>query len=305
MRSKTCIVISGPTAVGKTAIAIQLAKQFETSIISADSRQCYRETTIAVAKPSFDELKEVEHYFINSHSIQDSVTAASFEQYAISHIEKIFKEKDFAIVVGGTGLYIKAFIEGLDQVPEIDPSLRASIIQQYETSGMDWLKTSVEREDPDYYATGEQDNPQRLMRALEVIRTTGRSIRSFQSGNKRVRDFRIIHIGIETPREELIKRINQRVDQMVSHGLIEEARGLYPYRHLNALQTVGYTELFEYFDNKISLEVGIELIKAHTRQYAKRQVTWFKKAGVEAFFRPEKLQEIIGFVEHKLQEPKA
>lgn len=304
MPAKTCIVVSGPTAVGKTAIAIQLAKHFATSIISADSRQCYKETTIAVAKPSVAELNEVQHYFINSHSIHDTVTAASFEQYSISRLEKIFKESDFAIVVGGTGLYIKAFIEGLDQVPKIDPSIRTNIIQEYERSGIDWLKTSVEKEDPKYFATGEQDNPQRLMRALEVVRATGKSIRSFQRGNKQVRDFQIIHISVESPREELAKRINKRVDQMVANGLLEEARNLYPYRSLNALQTVGYNELFEHFDGKISLEKAIELIKVHTRQYAKRQVTWFKKAGVHAYFPPEKIDSIIEFVEHKLQDTK-
>lgn len=305
MPSKTCIVVSGPTAVGKTAIAIQLAKHFATSIISADSRQCYKETTIAVAKPSVAELNEVQHYFINSHSIHDTVTAASFEKYATQCIEKIFAENELAILVGGTGLYIKAFLEGLDQIPEIDPSVRSSIIHEFDRRGMAWLKETVSKEDPDYFSTGEQDNPQRLMRALEVVRATGRSIRSFQGVNRRMRDFRIIHIGIETARAELTKRINKRVDQMVADGLVEEARNLYPFRTVNALQTVGYTELFEYFDGQISLAEAIELIKIHTRQYAKRQVTWFKKAGVDAFFSPEKLDTIIKFVELKLQEAKA
>lgn len=301
MPDKTCIVVSGPTAVGKTAIAIQLAKHFDTSIISADSRQCYRETTIAVAKPTEQELNETTHYFINSHSIQDDVTAAGFEKYALEASEKIFKEKDTAIMVGGTGLYIKAFLEGLDNIPAIDPLLRANIIAEYEKNGIEWLQLMVKNEDPEYFRSGEQNNPQRLMRALEVIRSTGKSIRSFQVGATSERNFKKIHIGLQVPRNELTERINYRVDQMADAGLLEEARALYPFRHLNALRTVGYTELFEYFEGKISKEKAIELIKVHTRQYAKRQTTWFNKAGVDSFFSPKDIQPILDFIKQKLQ----
>ncbi len=274
---KTCIIIAGPTAVGKTAIALHLAQLFSTTIISSDSRQCYRELNIGVAKPEPAELEAVHHDFINSHSIHESVNAADFEKFALNSVDKIFQKSDIAIMVGGTGLYIKAFCEGLDKIPEVPVEIREQVIQDYQTNGMEWLINMLQEKDVLYSAKGNMQNPQRMMRALEIILFTGNSIISYQTHQKEKRDFKIIKIGLELPRPILYERINHRVDKMIADGLIEEVSTLQPYQHLNALQTVGYSELFDYFDGKISKEKAIELIKQNTRHYAKRQMTWFKK----------------------------
>jgi tRNA dimethylallyltransferase len=283
---KTCIIVAGPTAVGKTAIALHLAQLFSTTIISSDSRQCYRELNIGVAKPEPAELEAIHHDFINSHSIHESVNAADFEKYALSSVEKIFQKSDVAIMVGGTGLYIKAFCEGLDKIPEVPAALRAQIIQDYQTKGIEWLTQMLQEKDADYSANGNMQNPQRMMRALEIISFTGNSILSYQTHQKEKRNFNIIKIGLELPRPELYERINSRVDKMIADGLIEEASTLQSYQHLNALQTVGYSELFDYFNGKISKEKAIELIKQNTRHYAKRQLTWFKKDEEMTWFPP-------------------
>ncbi len=285
--NKTCIIVAGPTAVGKTAIAIHLAQLFSTTIISSDSRQCYRELNIGVAKPEPAELESVHHDFINSHSIHESVNAADFEKYALSSVEKIFQKSDIAVMVGGTGLYIKAFCEGLDKIPEVPAEIREQIIQNYQTNGIDWLSQMLQQKDAAYAAQGNMQNPQRMMRALEIISFTGNSILSYQTHQKEKRDFNIIKIGLELPRPELYERINSRVDKMIADGLIEEASSLQPYQHLNALQTVGYSELFDYFNGKISKEKAIEMIKQNTRHYAKRQMTWFKKDEEINWLAPE------------------
>jgi len=277
MTHKCCIVIAGPTAVGKTALAVALAQQLGTSIISADSRQCFRELNIGVAKPSAEELAAVPHHFIDSHHITDTVTAASFEQTALQAAGTILSQHDTVVMVGGTGLYIKAFCEGMDAIPTIDDAIRQQITAGYEQGGLAWLQQQVAVEDPDWYAKGETQNPQRLMRALEVVRATGVSIVQFQQGQKKERPFRIVKLGLELPREILYQRINQRVLQMVEAGLEAEVKALYPYRHLNALQTVGYRELFDYMEGQYSLDRAVELIQQNTRHYAKRQLTWFKK----------------------------
>lgn len=273
----TVFVIVGPTAVGKTAAAIRLAQQLGTRIISADSRQCYRELNIGVAKPSPHELSAVPHYFIDSHSIQEEVNAAVFERLALQWTEEIFKTSPSVVMVGGTGLYIKAFTEGLDDIPPADESIRFHIQQQYELQGIGWLQEEIKKYDPDFYGKGEILNPQRLMRALEVRLTTGQSILSFRSREPKPRPFHIQTIGIQLPKEQLHERIHNRVDQMIKNGLPEEVRNLIPYRDHNALQTVGYRELFEYLDGKCSLETAIANIKTNTRQYAKRQLTWFRR----------------------------
>lgn len=273
----TCIVIVGPTAIGKTGIALQTALHFHTEIISADSRQCFRELNIGVARPTDEELGQVKHHFIASHSIGDEVNAAVFEQFALKKIHEIFHRNDTAVLVGGTGLYVKSFCEGIDEVPVIDHAIRQSIIGNYEQLGLTWLQQQVQKNDPFYYAQGEIKNPQRLMRALEVKLSTGRSIMLFQTQKKKKRDFEIIKIGLELPREELYARINHRVDMMMDAGLLEEVKRLYPYQKMNALQTVGYRELFAYLDGSVYLSEAIEMIKLNTRQYAKRQMTWFRK----------------------------
>jgi len=276
-KQKTVIVLAGPTAVGKTAAAIQLAKQFNTVIISADSRQCFRELRIGVARPSEEELAAVPHYFIASHSITEEVTAASYAAWALTLTEELFREHDVVVLTGGTGLYIRAFCEGLDPVPAVIPGVREKITADYTANGLGWLQEEIRRKDPLFAAEGEMQNPQRILRALEVIESTGKSVLSFHSGEKTARPFAIQKYALELPREQLVRNIDTRVEQMMAAGLLEEVKQLLPYRQLNALQTVGYSELFDYLDGKITLEEAVEQIKIHTRQYAKRQMTWFRK----------------------------
>jgi tRNA dimethylallyltransferase len=277
MNKKTCIIISGPTAVGKTSYGIELALRHHTQIISADSRQCFRELNIGVAKPSKEQLGKVKHYFIDTHSIYEEMNVKIFEEYALKAVNGIFKNNDVAIMVGGTGLYIKAFTEGLDDIPEVDETIRKKINEQYSVHGIEWLSHEIELHDPAFFSKGEMQNPQRMLRALEVKLSNGKSILNFHSGEKIKRDFEIKNILLELPREQLYKNINHRVDEMIEAGLLKEAESLFPFKSLNALQTVGYKELFNYFQGKYSLGKAIEEIKKNTRHYAKRQVTWFKR----------------------------
>jgi tRNA dimethylallyltransferase len=274
----TVIIIVGPTAVGKTAFAISLAQHFNTSIISADSRQCYKELSIGVAKPTAIELAAAKHYFIGSHSIHEEVNTGIFEKYALDAAAQIFKTNSTAVMVGGTGLYIKSFCEGIDAMPAISPDLRDRITQDYEKNGLNWLQQQVAAKDPKYWeSTHEKNNPQRLMRALEIVLSTGVSITSFQTDQKITRPFNILKVGLSMPRELLNERINSRVDAMMQEGLLEEVTGLLPHANSNALQTVGYKEIFAHLRGEISLEQAAMQIKQNTRQYAKRQMTWFKK----------------------------
>lgn len=290
---KTVIIIAGPTAVGKTAIAIDVAKHFQTEIISADSRQCFKEMNIGVARPSLAELQEVEHHFIASHSIHEEVTAVTFELYALKKVGELFQQHDIVVMTGGTGLYIKAFCEGLDLVPDIPKQIRDAIITNYDQLGLEWLQNEIKLKDPEFYQSGEIQNPQRIMRALEVKEATGKSILYFRKGKKQERDFEIKKIGLELPKEILRQRIDKRVDQMMDAGLLDEVKQLQPFRQLNALQTVGYAELFDYLDGKFSLNKAIEQIKIHTRQYAKRQITWFKKDQEIKWYSPLDTENII------------
>ena len=277
-KQPTVIIIVGPTAVGKTALAIEVANHFNTSIISADSRQCYQELSIGVAKPTATELAAAKHYFIGTHSINEEVNAGVFEKYALDAAAQIFKTNTVAVMVGGTGLYIKSFCEGIDAMPSIDPALRNSIIEDYEKNGLAWLQQEVQKNDPVYWnQTAEQNNPQRLMRALEMVLATGKSITHFQSAQKVTRPFNILKIGLSMPREILNARINSRVDTMMEEGLLQEVTSLLPNAQVNALQTVGYQEIFAHLRGEITLEDAVAQIKQHTRQYAKRQMTWFTK----------------------------
>lgn len=277
MNKKTCIIITGPTAAGKTSLGIELALKHKTQIISADSRQCFKELNIGVAKPSDEQLQKVTHYFINSHSIHEEVNARIFEEYALQTVNSIFEKNDVAIMVGGTGLYIKAFAEGLDEIPEVNESVRKEINENYLANGFHWLENELKEQDAVFFSRGEMKNPQRMLRALEVKRSTGKSILDFHSKKKVKRNFDIKVRLLEPPREQLYQNINKRVDEMMESGLLKEAEFLYPFKHLNALQTVGYKELFDYFDKKYSLEKAVEEIKKNTRHYAKRQMTWFRK----------------------------
>jgi tRNA dimethylallyltransferase len=294
--SKTVYIIVGPTAVGKTALAIQLAKHFQTEIISADARQCYKELSIGVARPSQEELNQVPHHFIANHSIHEIVNASVFENEALNISEKLFQQKEHIVMVGGTGLYIKAFCEGLDDIPSIDPSVRTSIIQSYESNGLIWLQNELAQKDPAYWEQAEQENPHRLMRALEVYIGLGKSILSYQCHQKKQRPFTVKLIGLEMDRSLLYERINTRVEQMVAHGLEKEVQSLLPQFSLNALQTVGYREWLPYFNQEQSLERVIAAIQQNTRQYAKRQMTWFKKDPTVQWFdasAPHLLDTII------------
>ena len=294
MSNKTCIVLSGPTAVGKTAMAIELALHFNTSILSTDSRQCYRELNIGVAKPDNLQLATVPHHFINSHSIHEEVNAAVFESYGLRVAQEVFRKHDILVVVGGTGLYTRAFCEGLDPVPAVPATIREGILHRYEQAGREWLEDAIKKEDPDYFENGEMKNPRRMLRALEVKRGTGKSIRYFQQGSHVQRDFNIRHIGLEMERALLYSQINKRVDAMLAQGLEAEAGQLYIYKHRPALQTVGYQELFHRMDGLLSLEQAVEQIKTHTRQYAKRQMTWFKRQfPIHWFMHPFNTEEIV------------
>lgn len=293
MAEKECIIVVGPTAVGKTAEAIKIATALKTEIISADSRQCYKEMKIGVARPSDTELSSVRHHFIANHSIHENITAASFEKEALACLEVIFQDHDQAVVCGGTGLYIKALAEGLDDIPEVPIALRHEVISIHQTKGLDGLRETLLGLDPEFAINGDIHNPNRMMRALEVIIHTGFPIAHFQKGNaqKRLgeedsnrsvdkRNFKIRYQFIQMPREELYTRINNRVDKMMAEGLEDEARSLFEYKHLSSLQTVGYKELFDFFEGKYSREEAVEKIKQHTRNYAKRQITWFSRLDI-------------------------
>ncbi len=293
MHKNTVIIVCGPTAVGKTSFAIELAKTLQTDIISSDSRQCFSELNIGVAKPTIAELQAVHHYFINSHSITDDLNAVVFEQYALNAASTIFLSNSVVVLVGGTGLYIKAFCQGLDNIPTIDPAIRKQIAENYAQHGMEYLQFELSMKDPDFWAVAEQQNPQRLMRALEVLLSTGQSIIAFRSGIQHERPFNIIKIGLELPREQLYQRINERVDVMIQQGLVDEVKSLHGHKHLNALQTVGYSEIFDYLDDKIRLDEAIAHIKTNTRHYAKRQMTWFKKDNDIQWLHPESAIEVV------------
>lgn len=275
--NKELIVISGPTAVGKTSLAINLAKEINTEIISADSRQFYKELNIGVARPSQKELNSIKHHFIGHISIQDNYNAGEYEAEAIEKINSLFQKYEKLVITGGSGMYIDAITKGMDNLPNVDKSIREELNELFKDNGITPLQEELMEKDIEYYNIVDKQNHIRLIRALEIIRQTGKTFTSFRTNPKKERDFKIKKFVLIRDREELIQRINQRVDIMVEEGLIEEARELYPFRDLNALNTVGYKELFKYFDNKISLEEAIEEIKINTRKYAKRQVTWFRK----------------------------
>jgi len=275
--NKTLIVVAGPTAVGKTAAAIKLAQQFNTVVVSADSRQFFREMSIGTAKPDESELAAAKHYFINSHSISESFSVGDFEKQGLALLDKLFKVHDKVILAGGSGLYIKAICEGFDDLPVADISVRERLNQQLEREGITTLQKHLQQVDPDYYTQVDLNNPQRIIRALEVFETSGKPFSSYRNATVNKRPFNIIKLALDMPREKLYERINLRVDLMVKQGLIQEVKSLLPYRELNALNTVGYSELFDYFDGKTSLNEALLLIKQNTRRFAKRQLTWFRK----------------------------
>jgi len=298
-QKKTVIIIAGPTAVGKTSIAIEVAKHFGTEIISADSRQCYKELNIGVARPSEEELATVLHHFIASHSIHEKVTAATFEEYALNKTTELFQHHNTVVMVGGTGLYIKAFCEGMHEIPEVPQPIHEEVIATYKEQGLPWLQQEIKNIDPQFWQVGETQNPQRLMRALEVARATGRSILDLRKGEIKQRNFTVIKIALQLPKETLHENINQRVDKMMEQGLLAEAGSLLPWQQLNALQTVGYKEMFAYFNKVLSVDEAVAAIKQNTRQYAKRQLTWFKKDTTCSWSSPDG-KEVLVIIQSKM-----
>ena len=301
LAGKTLIVIAGPTAVGKTALAINIAQHYKTEIVSADSRQFYREMAIGTAKPDEDELAAVPHHFVNSHTVTDDFSAGAFEKEGLKLLDTLFTRLDTVVMVGGSGLFIKAICEGFDQLPDVDAAIRERLNAAYAQNGIEWLQTKLQAADPVYYQKVDTSNPQRLIRALEVMEQSGRPFSSFHTQNLQARNFSSIKIGLNLPRELLYSRINQRVDAMMAHGLLDEVRALLPYRHLNTLHTVGYTELFNYLDGNTNLEAAIALIKQNTRRFAKRQLTWFGKDKEMSWFAPDATSAVIAFIDSKIQ----
>jgi tRNA dimethylallyltransferase len=277
MNAPTLIVIAGPTASGKTVAAIEIAKHYNTVVISADSRQFYREMSIGTAKPTDEELREVKHYFINSLSISETYTAGDYEKQCLELLTELFKVHDVVVLAGGSGLFIKAICEGFDDFPDTDPAVRERLNKEFDNEGIVHLQGKLKVADPEYYKHVDLNNPQRVIRALEVFETTGKPYSSYRKSASNKRSFHIIKFGLSLPREALYSRINQRVDEMVKQGLIGEVKSLLPYRQLNALNTVGYSEVFDYFDGKTDLNTAIDLVKQNTRRFAKRQMTWFRK----------------------------
>ncbi|WP_373513168.1 tRNA (adenosine(37)-N6)-dimethylallyltransferase MiaA [Persicitalea sp.] len=284
---KILIVIAGPTAVGKTELCLKLAKELDTEIISADSRQFFRELSIGTAKPTEAELRQVPHHFINSHSIAETYSAGDFERDALALLNNLFQKKDCVIMTGGSGLYIKAVCEGLDDLPRPEPGLREELMRQLREDGLEYLQSEVLHLDPVFSATAEFQNPQRVVRALEVFYSSGRPISSFQKEKPGKRSFNIILIALERERGELYERIERRVDQMLTDGLVEEAKSVIAYRNHHALKTVGYKEVFGFLDGDYDEAEMVRLLKQNTRRYAKRQLTWFRHQGNYAWFQAE------------------
>lgn len=273
----TLLLVCGPTAVGKTALAIELAKKYNTEIISSDSRQIYREMNIGTARPTAEEMYQVPHHLIGHVSIHQNYTVADFEKEAHQVAHKLFQKHNLLIMVGGSGLYCDAFCNGLDELPESQPEVKSQLMLLMQHEGIRSLQKKLEELDPEYYQLIDKNNPHRLIRAIEVCLLSGKKFSELRSGAKRKNNFRIIKIGLQLERSELYERINSRVLKMMESGLLKEAKSLEPFKHLKALKTVGYSELFDYFDNKMSLENAVQLIQQNTRRYAKRQLTWFRK----------------------------
>lgn len=295
------INIIGPTAIGKTALAITIAQHFKTGIISADSRQFFKEMKIGTAVPENEELDAAPHYFIQHISVEEKYTVGDFERDAIEKLQELFQDNSIAVMAGGSGLYVKAVTEGLDDFPEVDPEIRKNLNKHLEEDGIDWLQQKLFILDPEYYKSIDVQNPHRLIRALEICMQTGKPFSSFLEKEKPTRNFETIHIGLTAQRDIIYDRINQRVDFMIENGLVEEARKLYPQRDLNALNTVGYKELFSYFDGETDLETAVSEIKKNTRRFAKRQLTWFRKnSEIKWFEYDEDTSKILRYLEERI-----
>lgn len=301
------ILVVGPTAVGKTDLCLKLAKKFQTEILSCDSRQFYREMNRGTAKPSLQELAEVPHHFINNLSITDSYDVRKYEEEALDLLSHLFQKHRVVLMTGGTGLFADAVVHGMDEIPQVAAQIRQEIIQEYQSKGLSWLQGAVKMVDPEFYEQVDQANPQRLMRALEVWKGTGLKFSGFRTKKKAVRPFEVIKIGLDRPREELYQRIDQRMEAMLAEGLYEEAESLFEKRGLNALQTLGYTEVFDFLEGKYDQMELVRLLKRNSRRYAKRQLTWFKRDAQICWFHPDEQEKIGSFIENQiaLNPPKA
>lgn len=299
---KTLVVITGPTGVGKTALSIKVARHFQTEIVSCDSRQIFKELSIGTAVPSRKELETVPHHFIQTHSINENYNASRYETEALQRLDQLFRKHDTVLLVGGSMLYIDAVCKGIDVMPDADPEIRAALKKQLEEEGLEHLRHQLKKLDPEYYQKVDLKNPARIIHALEISLMTGKPYSSFLTNPKKERSFKIVFIGLNTDRNLLHERINQRVDKMMASGLIDEARKVYPQKHLTALNTVGYRELFGWFDGETSKEKAIELIKRNSRRYARKQITWFRCNEKMHWFAPHQSEEIIQHIEKKIRE---
>lgn len=297
MNRRRLIVIVGPTGSGKTDLSIRLACHYAAPILSMDSRQFYRGIPIGTAQPTPEQLARAEHHLIASHALEDGLNCGSYEQLALSILEELFQHHDTVVAVGGSGLYVQALCEGMDELPEADEALRKELNRRLHEEGLEALAAELQKLDPIYWAEVDRQNPARVMRALEVCLRSGRPYSEMRTGRRHLRNFGILKIGVDMPRDQLYERINRRVDLMIEQGLEEEARKVYPLRRLNALQTVGYKELFTWFDGKISREEAIELIKRNSRRYAKRQLTWFRRDEAVHWFHPADIEPIIAHID--------
>ena len=297
--NKTLIVITGPTAVGKTALCLDIAKHFDIPIINADSRQIFLELKIGTARPTEEQMQEVKHYFVGILGLEDYYSASLFEQQVLELLDQQFQSHDYALMAGGSMMYIDAVCDGIDDIPTIDDATRDLMKKRLAKEGLEKLCEELKILDPEYYDIVDRQNPRRVVHALEICTMTGKPYTSFRKREKRERPFRIIKIGLNRPREELYERINRRVDQMMAEGLLDEVQNLYPQRHLNALNTVGYKELFDYIDGRWSLEEAVERIKGNTRRYARKQLTWYKKDEQIRWFHPDDKETIINYISQK------
>ena len=298
------MVIAGPTGVGKTRVSLETARHFGTEILSADSRQMYREMRIGTAVPSMEELALVRHHFIGNLSISDYYNASRYEEEAIALLNRLFRRSPVVVLTGGSMLYVDAVCNGIDDLPTIDPLIRDQLLRQYHREGIGSLRELVRQLDPEYYRTVDPDNPKRLLHALEICMMTGKPYSSFLKREKKQRSFRILKCGLNMDRKSLYEQINRRVDEMVAAGLEEEARGLFPFRSLNALNTVGYREWFSFFDGACTREETIAQIKSNTRRYARKQLTWFRRDQAITWFHPDETEKLITFIEKEIKPAK-
>jgi tRNA dimethylallyltransferase len=298
---KTLVVLTGPTGIGKTAISIDLARYFRSEIISCDSRQIFKELNIGTAVPSSKELQAVRHHFIQTHSVAENYNASRYEIEALKLLENLFQKYDILFLVGGSMLYIDAICKGIDSMPDADPEIRAKLKRQLKEEGLESLRFQLKKLDPKYYKKVDLKNPARIIHALEISLVSGKPYSSFRTNPNKPRPFKIVKIGLNTDREKLHQRINQRVDLMVENGLIEEARKVYSQKHLTALNTVGYRELFAWFDGELSKQKAIELIKRNSRRYARKQLTWFRRDEEMRWFAPGDMKEIIEYVKTTME----